>query len=325
MIAPTPSAGGQNMQTVTLSIFRFTTPEKRLWVFSQMVANKLGMHYMPKAKFWKMLGSGTGEGFTPKPNWNVWGMIGVWEDEETARREVAESPIYKKWAEIADESYTVLLNPINGRGKWDNSMPFDVTKPGQPGEVDPDDVRPIAALTRATLNFWKIERFWSYEPPISHMIGKDANVVFKIGMGEIPFSQQMTFSVWPDSESMVKFAYGSGAHAEAIKKGYEEGWFKEALFARFKIAGTIGKWEGKDPVGDALKQFKRAEAPKPAPAAVAPKPAPAVEAPKPAPAMATAAPAAEAPKPAPAPVASKPVQHNSYKGKPGKGGRKENA
>ena len=313
------------MQTVTLSFFRFTTPEKRLWALAQMTANKLGMQYMPKAKFWKMLGSGTGEGFTPKPNWDVWGLLAVWPDEATARQEVAESAIYKKWAGIADEGYTVLLNPINGRGKWDNSMPFDVTKPGEPGEIDPDNVRPIAALTRATLNFWKIERFWSYEPPVSHMIGKDADVIFKIGMGEIPFSQQMTFSVWPDSESMVKFAYGSGAHAEAIKKGYEEGWFKEALFARFRIAGTIGKWEGKDPVGDALKQFKPAEAPKPAPAAAAPKPAPAVEAPKPAPAFESAK--VEAPKPAPAPAAAKPAPQPSFthKGKPGKGGRKENA
>ena len=313
------------MQTVTLSFFRFTTPEKRLWALAQMTANKLGMQYMPKAKFWKMLGSGTGEGFTPKPNWDVWGLLAVWPDEATARQEVAESAIYKKWAGIADEGYTVLLNPINGRGKWDNSMPFDVTKPGEPGEIDPDNVRPIAALTRATLNFWKIERFWSYEPPVSHMIGKDADVVFQFGMGAIPFSQQMTFSVWPDSESMVKFAYGSGAHAEAIKKGYEEGWFKEALFARFRIAGTIGKWEGKDPVGDALKQFKPAEAPKPAPAAAAPKPAPAVEAPKPAPAFESAK--VEAPKPAPAPAAAKPAPQPSFthKGKPGKGGRKENA
>lgn len=310
------------MQTVTLSFFRFKTTDKRVWVFSQMIANKLGIHYLPKAKFWKMLGSGTGEGFSPKPNWGVWGIIAVWPDEATAREQVAESPIFQRWTDIADESYTVLLNPLNARGKWDKTMPFDVTKPGKPGEIDPDDVRPIAALTRATINFWKIERFWEHEPAISKMIGKDENVIFKLGMGEVPFSQEMTFTVWPDSASMVKFAYESGHHAEAIKRGYDEGWFKEALFARFRIVGTLGKWEGKDPVGDAVKAAKPVAAPKPAVAPEAAKPAPAVEAPK-----VAEPPKVEPAKPAPAPVASKPAQQPSYnnKGKPGKpGGRKEN-
>nr|AEN14338.1 spheroidene monooxygenase [Cereibacter azotoformans] len=334
------------MQTVTLSIFRFNEFEKRLWVLGQMTANKLGMHYLPKASFWKMFGSGTGQGFTPKPNWHVWSILAVWPDEETARREVAESPIYQRWGKMADESYTVLLSPTSAWGQWDGKEPFAPVKPSS-------DVRPIAALTRATIKFWKAERFWAREPAISHMIGKNKDVVFKIGVGEVPFLQQVTFSVWPDSKSMEEFARGAGGpHGEAIKSVRAENWFKEELYARFQILGSIGKWEGKDPVGEALNARPAAapkpavEAPKPAPAPVVEKPAPAVEAPKaapapvaekaavavemPKPASAAAAPkpapVVEAPKPAPAPVASRPQGGKpNFKGKPGKGGRKENA
>lgn len=308
------------MQTVTLSTFRFSTTDQRLWVLTQMAANKLGMQYVPKATFWKMFGSGTGQGFTPKPNWNVWSMLAVWPDEETARREVAESPIFKKWTDIADETYTVLLTPTAARGKWDMQEPFEPTKPS-------GDVRPIAALTRATVKFWRAERFWAREPNISTAIGKNKDVIFKIGVGELPLLQQVTFSVWPDSKTMEEFARGAGGpHGDAIKAVRSEDWFKEELYARFQILGTIGKWDGKDPVGDALKQYQPAAAPKPAPAPEAAKPAPAVEAPKSAPAFETAK--VEAPKPAPAPAAAKPAPQPTYgnKGKPGKpGGRKENA
>jgi spheroidene monooxygenase len=277
------------MQTVTLSFFRFESFEKRLWVIGQMTANALGMHHMPKAKFWKMFGSGTGQGFTPKPNWNVWAILSVWPDEETARKQTVDSPIYARWHRIADESYTVLLSPTSARGKWDMKEPFEAQK------AEPD-MRPIAALTRATVKFWKAERFWGREPAISNAIGKDANVKFKIGIGEVPFVQQVTFSVWPDSKTMDAFARAEGPHAKAIEAVRAEGWFKEELYARFRILGTVGKWEGKDPIGAAMAEAAPAPEPKPLPVTEAPKPA--------------AAPAKPAFQP---------------QGKPGKPGRRENA
>lgn len=273
------------MQTVTLSFFRFDSFEKRLWVIGQMSANALGMHYIPKAKFWKMFGSGTGQGFTPKPNWSTWAILAVWPDEATARKETVDSPIFARWHRIADESYTVLLSATSARGKWDMKEPFEAQK------AEPD-MRPIAALTRATVKFWKAERFWGREPAISNAIGKDTNVKFKIGIGEVPFVQQVTFSVWPDTKTMDEFARAEGPHAKAIEAVRAEGWFKEELYARFRILGTVGKWEGKDPIGAALTA---------SPAT----PAPAVE---------PAKPAVAAAKPAYQP-----------QGKPGKSGRRENA
>ena len=107
---------------------------------------------------------------------------------------------------------------------------------------------PVAALTRATLKPRIAARFWSRVPAISRRIGADPNVIFKIGIGEVPLLHQVTFSVWPDAASMAAFARADGAHAQAIRAVREGRWFAEELYARFRIDGTEGSWGGRDPL-----------------------------------------------------------------------------
>jgi spheroidene monooxygenase len=83
------------------------------------------------------------------------------------------------------------------------------------------------------------------------MIGKDTNVAFKIGIGEVPLLHQVTFSIWPSEAAMAAFAR-TGPHAEAIKAVREEGWFREELYARFAVQSDMGSWAGRSPL-DRLK------------------------------------------------------------------------
>jgi len=84
------------------------------------------------------------------------------------------------------------------------------------------------------------------------MIGTDPNVRFKIGMGEVPWLHQITFSIWPDEHAMANFARRDGPHAQAIKAVREENWFAEELYARFEILDEIGTWEGKPPLANLI-------------------------------------------------------------------------
>ena len=52
-------------------------------------------------------------------------------------------------------------------------------------------------------------KFWNRVPDISAVIGADRNVLFKIGIGEVPLFHQVTFSIWPDVQSMTAFARNS--------------------------------------------------------------------------------------------------------------------
>jgi spheroidene monooxygenase len=83
---------------------------------------------------------------------------------------------------------------------------------------------------------------------ISAVIGQDPNVIFKIGIGEVPLLHQVTFSIWDDPESMLAFAYRSSSHGEAVRRVRDGRWFKEELYARFRVLHWDGTWDGRDPL-----------------------------------------------------------------------------
>jgi spheroidene monooxygenase len=61
--------------------------------------------------------------------------------------------------------------------------------------------------------------------------------------------QQVTFSIWPDAAAMAAFARDpDGPHARAIRAVRAEGWFREELYARFRILGDAGTWGGESPL-----------------------------------------------------------------------------
>jgi spheroidene monooxygenase len=206
-----------------------------------MGAARLSFMRMPEVGFWKLCGSGTGEGFTPRPNTAVWAILATWPDPQTARRMIDSAPVYRRWRSHAVESWTILLEPTSARGVWAGVAPFSVV------DSAPID-GPIVALTRATMRLSTFLRFWRRVPDISAAIGQDPNVIFKIGIGEVPLLHQVTFSIWPDTQTMAHFARGDGPHGRAIAAVRREGWFREELYARFGILDDWGTWGGVSPL-----------------------------------------------------------------------------
>ncbi len=228
------------MQTVSLSLFRFASATDRLWALAMMGAGRLAMPKVPGIGFWKLCGSGTGEGFTPIPNTAVYAILATWPDEATAREQVAKSAIFNRYRRRASEDWTVFLTTTSARGVWSGKEPFTVSEAPCPG--------PLAALTRATVRPSVALRFWRRVPDISKVIGSDRNVAFKIGIGEVPLFHQVTFSIWPDTASMADFARKDGPHAQAIRAVRDGNWFREELYARFRVLGDTGSWQGGSPL-----------------------------------------------------------------------------
>lgn len=226
-------------QTVTLSLFRFDGLAARAWAFSMMGAARFAMPRIPDVQFWKLCGSGTGEGFTPVPNTAVYAILCTWPDLDTARARIEATRVFQRYRSMAAEDWTLYLAPISSRGSWSSVAPFEVANDTAKG--------PVAALTRATIKPSVALRFWGRVPDISEMIGADPNVMFKIGIGEVPLLHQVTFSIWPDTASMAEFARRDGPHARAIRAVREGAWFKEELYARFRVQDETGTWEGRAP------------------------------------------------------------------------------
>ncbi len=230
----------QNKQIVAISFFRFEGVFQKLWAFSQMGFARKKLKKIKQISFFKLFGSGIGEGFTPYPNTSVYAILSVWNNLGEAENNIKEREIYENYRTHSIENWTVFLSPISSKGYWDKTNPF---KPNKNEFKKKDHM--LAALTRATIKPKIMLKFWSKVPAISKVIGNDKNVLFKMGLGEIPWFHQVTFSIWPNAKTMADFARKDGPHAKAIKSVREGNWFSEELYARFEVKKAIGKWCGK--------------------------------------------------------------------------------
>ena len=230
----------QNKQIVAISFLRFEGVFQKLWAFSQMGFARKRLKKIKQISFFKLFGSGIGEGFTPYPNTSVYAILSVWNNLGEAENNIEEREIYESYRTHSIENWTVFLSPISSKGYWDKTNPF---KPNKNEFKKKDHM--LAALTRATIKPKIMLKFWSKVPAISKVIGNDKNVLFKMGLGEIPWFHQVTFSIWPNAKTMADFARKDGPHAKAIKSVREGNWFSEELYARFEVKKAIGKWCGK--------------------------------------------------------------------------------
>lgn len=219
---------------MTLNLFRFEKATDKIWAFLMMGLARFGLKKIKNLEFWKLFGSGTGEGFTPIPNFSVYGLLCVWESEAAARSALLDEGLFKKYLSRASHTSTIFMEPVSSRGQWSGSQPF-IPKKDNPKEF-------VAVLTRATVRWSKLKSFWKEAPGISDRIGTDKNVMFKIGLGEVPVRQQLTFSIWKNLSHMKKFAHQTGAHKDAILKVREGNWFSEELYARFNVIEVKGNF-----------------------------------------------------------------------------------
>jgi spheroidene monooxygenase len=235
------------MQTVTLSLFRFGKVSDIVWMLGQMLAARGPLRALPELETFKLMGTGTREGFHPVPNFTVWGVLCTWPSPEVARSRIAETPVFQRFRDHAIENVTIYLSATRARGQWAGVRPFEV------GEAPLNAANEkVAVLTRATIKPRHALSFWKQVPNISAQIPDQEALRFKIGLGEVPWLHQITFTIWDDKASMDAFAYQSW-HGEAVRAVREGGWFSEELFARFRVLGVEGRWEGRPPLGEDLK------------------------------------------------------------------------
>ncbi|KIN70048.1 Spheroidene monooxygenase [Sulfitobacter noctilucicola] len=226
-------------QVVSLSFYRFDSVMARTWAFAMMGLARPVLARIPEIGFWKLCGSGSGEGFNLRPNINVFAILTTWPDLEIAQRIQGTHNLFARYRKCAAESWTVYLNTDSVRGQWSGTMPFNAAPDTHKG--------PLAILTRASVKPRTMARFWGRVPDISNVIGNDPNVLFKIGIGDVPLLHQVTFSIWPDAASMSAFAR-TGPHADAIRSVRQEDWFREELYARFTLIDDEGTWGGESPL-----------------------------------------------------------------------------
>lgn len=201
---------------------------------------------VPGLRFARLLGTGSGIGFSRVPEPQVWALFAAWDSEAAWERFRATSRVMTQYARRGEEVYSLLLRPTGAHGRWGGAEPFGAL-PKTDG-ADPD--APVVVLTRATVHLRRALRFWSWVDPVDRALRGRPELLLSFGAGEVPFLRQATLSVWRSAAAMEAFAYGDPAHREVIRRTRDEGWYAEELFARFRFLRSYGTWGGKDPLAE---------------------------------------------------------------------------
>lgn len=188
--------------------------------------------------FYKLMGSGKGLGFNPLPDWGVYCLLQVWEEEKFALQFLENSELIQKYEDNTSEQATLFMRTRKAHGKWSGQEPFKVSS-----DLDESNER-MAVITRATIKNKNLLKFWNYVPTSQRPIKSAEGLIYTKGIGEIPIKQMATFSLWNSLEDVRKFAYSSKEHKKAIKMTRALDWYSEELFARFQPYKVIGEWEG---------------------------------------------------------------------------------
>jgi hypothetical protein len=102
-----------------------------------------------------------------------------------------------------------------------------------------DDSSKIVVLTRARIKWQRLWQFWNKVGRTANELYKFDELEFAIGIGELPFIQQATISIWRDFEAMKRYAYQDDTHKNVIKLTQKYQWYSEELFARFILVSTV--------------------------------------------------------------------------------------
>jgi heme-degrading monooxygenase HmoA len=196
--------------------------------------------------FWKLVGMGSGIGFSARPDPLSWGLFAVWDSASAWERFRDQSSVMRQYRERGEEMYTLRLQPVSSHGRWSGVEPFGPANGAR--SVEPDE--PLVVLTRATIRLRRALRFWSWVDPVDRELRAAPDLLLGFGIGEAPWIRQATLSVWRTTATMQTFAYASPAHREVIRRTRAEGWYAEELFARFRLLGTEGTLGGKDPLSE---------------------------------------------------------------------------
>ena len=202
------------------------------WAILHMGLDRLALARRSDVKFWKLLGAGKGETFTPRDADILrWGLLVVVDKDS----EIANSKIIKRWNKKSQSQFSAQLSPISVNGAWSKKSPFD-----QIPKVTNDWSGKVVAITRARIKWRKNVIFWSSVPPVTTSLHSSPGLISAIGIGEAPIGLQGTFSIWESGEAIKNFAYSGAAHKEAIKATHRHAWYAEEMFARFALIESRG-------------------------------------------------------------------------------------
>jgi len=234
-----------------------------------MALFRVPLLFNKKITFWKLLGCGKNGTFDIHPDLRQYAVLAVdsWQFpvtdfqlpvtnsqhlvNETKGNSKLKNVNYRLiygpfinwwWQFFKGETYTIILEPTEGYGRWDGKKIFGELS----RQTEYDGL--VAVLTRATIRLKRLKTFWQNVDGVASKTAAAKGLILSVGIGELPWIKQGTFSVWQSKEHMKAFAYRMQEHIEVIQKTREEKWYSEEMFIRFKPIAVFGSLKGSNPL-----------------------------------------------------------------------------
>ncbi|MBC6109276.1 DUF3291 domain-containing protein [Pedobacter sp. CCM 8938] len=222
---------------VALTITKYRTANI-IFGFIGMAILRFPLWLNKKCSFWKLMGSGKDAQVDLAPDFKHWAIITIWENKSDCDDFYKNSFPIKWFRFFGKEEFTIFLNPLTSHGLWSGIEPFKINKNSKL------TTGKIAVITRAAIKFNKVKEFRDNIKRAAVSMRNAPGFILSAGVGENPYFDQATFSIWEDAESMKNYAYKSFDHADVIKLTRERKWYSEELFARFEIIDCRGTLNG---------------------------------------------------------------------------------
>lgn len=227
----------------TITLVNYSGFRHMFWALQMMQGAKSYLKNVDGLVFYKLLGSGQ-DGFKPQPDWSVYALLQVWDDEAHAVEFFKTSKLIKKYHRHSKSICHIFMTSIAAHGLWSGQQPF------KSASKDDDKNKPVAIITRASIKTSELRRFWKYVPQTQKAIEEAEGLIYTKGFGEFPIWEMATFSLWKNLDYAKAYAYKNKFHAKAIKMTREYDWYKEELFSRFQVYRIEGEWSGFDNLKD---------------------------------------------------------------------------
>jgi hypothetical protein len=228
---------------VSLTIVRYRT-RMIPFGFLSMAFFQIAFMLRRKSSFYKLMGCGKNGTFDIIPDLNQWAILATHTSADHVSSDIKNlyGNFINRWIKIfAREQFTLMLAPLQGHGLWDGKSPFQTSAIQYESGL-------IGTLTRATIRPSRLRAFWKAVPSVASNIQSAAGFRFSVGIGEIPWIKQATFSLWNSEDDLKSFAYKMKAHREVIQDTRAQNWYSEELFYRFRLIHSFGSIHGRNPL-----------------------------------------------------------------------------
>jgi len=214
---------------VIVAYFWKIKPSAVPFAFVAMALDRFILRSSSNVGFFKSLGTGKGETFTPMDaNPLRWGLIAEVNDIDAFDN----SFVIRQWRRNSTSEFRAVIEAISSHGKWAGYEPFVPSVKEWDGQ--------LIAITRARIAWLQNLRFWRAVPPVTASLKSAPGLVAAIGIGEAPIGLQGTFSIWESPTALRNFAYRGDAHNAAIEATKKYNWYSEELFSRFAVRDMRG-------------------------------------------------------------------------------------